>query len=207
MATVYVIDDEPEVRSSLCFLLESSGFTALAFPGGVAFLAAVPPTAAGCLVLDLRMPEFDGQQVQQRLQAAGYTLPVIFLTGHGDVPVAVELMKQGAFDFLQKPANSAQLLARVAAALHRDASLRESVVQRQVLAERHAELTEREVTIMQLVCQGLSNREMAERINVSAKTVEVHRGRVMHKMQASSVAELVQQAMLLGLFAETRSER
>lgn len=200
IATVYVVDDEPEVRNSLCFLLESSGFTALAFPGGSAFLASVPPTAAGCLVLDLRMPELDGQQVQQALNAAGYTLPVILLTGHGEVPVAVEVMKQGAFDFIQKPANSEQLLGRIAAALRLDATQRETASQRQMLAERYASLTEREVAVMHLVCQGLNNREMADRINISPKTVEVHRGRVMHKMQADSVAELVQQAMLLGLF-------
>ncbi len=197
---VYVVDDEPLVRDSLQFLLESAEVAVRTFPSAAAFLAAVPPQATGCLLLDLWMPEMDGEALHNQMLTRGYTLPVILLTGHGDVPVAVAAMKRGAFDFLQKPANPEYLLSLLARALRADSEQREFARQRRQLEARYATLTEREAEMMRLVCQGLNNREMAVQVNVSTKTIEVHRGRVMHKMQATSLAELVQQAVILKLF-------
>lgn len=188
---VYVVDDDEALRDSVRWLLESTGYRIAAYSTAERFLAAYKPGCAACLVLDVRMPGLTGLELQQELNRRGETLPIIFITGHGTVPMAVNAVKSGAFHFLEKPFKDAQLLALIDEAANRDSPATAAPNPR-CAAARLSTLTQREREVMDLVIQGLKNRQIADQLGISVKTVEAHRSRAMEKMEVSSVAELVQ---------------
>jgi FixJ family two-component response regulator len=193
--TVYVVDDDEAVRSSLKLLLKSAGVASEAFASAQEFLAGYEASQPGCLVLDVRMPGMSGLELQHELNLRGATLPVIFITGHGDIPMAVEAMQHGAFDFLQKPFRDQELLDRVQKALARDAENRARLRHTDRIRERLATLSPREREVLDLVTRGKANKMVAGDLGVSQRTVEIHRAHVMQKMEAGSLAELVRMMM------------
>ena len=193
--TVFIVDDDDAVRGSLRLLLKSVGLTATPLATAKDFLATYDPQQPGCLVLDVRMPSMSGLELQQQLNLRGAVIPVIFITGHGDIPMAVEAMQQGAFDFLQKPFRDQDLIDRIQRALAKDQSARAELRQRAGLRERFESLTPREREVLDLVTSGKPNKVMAADLGVSQRTVEIHRARVMEKMHASSLAQLVRMVM------------
>jgi FixJ family two-component response regulator len=195
--TVFVVDDDEGVRTSLSILLDSVGYVPVPFASATDFLVQYDPNRAGCLVLDIRMPDMGGMELQQELASRGAFLPVIFITGHGDVPMAVQAMKNGAFDFLQKPFGHQDLLDRVARALKADAEARHTLSQNEEIIRRHATLTPREKEVMEMIVAGQANKVIAMDLNLSERTVEIHRARVMDKMGTRSLAHLVRMAMAL----------
>lgn len=196
-ATVYVVDDDAAMRDSLCWLLSSVSLKAKAFASADEFLREWDPNAPGCLLLDLRMPGLNGLELQERLVREGHHIPIIFLSGHGDVPTAVRAMQAGAVEFLTKPFSERFLLERVQAALEQDAQQRKQRRQTEVLRARYAVLTPREREVLHLVVAGKVNREIAEILSISQKTVELHRSNLMKKMHADSIPSLV--AMCLSI--------
>lgn len=195
--SVYVVDDDDAVRNSLRLLLKSVGIPAVAFGSARDFLAAYDPDVPGCLVLDVRMPGMSGLELQEELNRLGAIIPVIFITGHGDIPMAVEAMQHGAFDFLQKPFRDQDLIDRVQRALVADSMNRKALDEGHQIAERYESLTPREREVLALVTQGKANKVMAGDLGVSQRTVEIHRARVMEKMGANSLAQLVRMMMNL----------
>lgn len=194
---VYVIDDDQAVRDSLGLLLKSIGHKARLFDSAQAFLDQYDPAMSGCIVLDIRMPGMSGMELQQRLKELRSTLPVIFVTGHGDVPMAVEAMHHGAFDFIQKPFRDQELLDRINHALSWDNEHRSGEDRRRAVQERLASLTPREREVMDCVVRGLANKVIAMDLDLSQRTVEIHRARVMEKMSARSLADLVRMSLLI----------
>ncbi len=193
--TVFVVDDDEAVRNSLRFLLRSVGLPTQTLPSATEFLATYQPTQPGCLVLDVRMPAMSGLELQQQLNLRGATLPVIFITGHGDIPMAVEAMQHGAFDFLQKPFRDQDLIDRIQKALAKDAKTRTALKEHERIRRRLESLTPREREVLALLTQGKANKVMAADLGVSQRTVEIHRARVMEKSGASSLAQLVRMVM------------
>jgi FixJ family two-component response regulator len=193
--TVFVVDDDDAVRNSLRLLLKTVGFPWELFSSAPDFLSQVTPSRQGCLVLDIRMPGMSGLELQGKLNELGYVLPIIFITGHGDVPMAVEAMQHGAMDFIQKPFRDQDLLDRINRALDRDRQARALMSNRDRIRERISELTPREREVLHLVTQGKANKVIAGDLGLSQRTVEIHRARVMEKMCASSVAQLVRMAI------------
>lgn len=189
--TVYVVDDDDAVRDALEMLLKSVGLTSATFSSPQEFLQAYSQEMNGCLVLDIRMPGMSGMELQQRLNDQHSILPVIFITGHGDVPMAVEAMQQGAVDFVQKPFRDQELLDRINKALEKNAADNALLRQEHEIRTRIAELTKRELEVMRAVCNGHANKVIALDLGVSQRTVEIHRARAMEKMGARSVAHLV----------------
>ena len=198
--TVFVVDDDEGVRNSLRFLLKSVGLAAHAVGSASEFLATYRPSQPGCLVLDVRMPGMSGLELQEQLNLRGAVIPVIFITGHGDIPMAVEAMQQGAFDFLQKPFRDQDLIDRIQRALERDAKNRAALDQHARIRERLDSLTPREREVLALMTRGKPNKIMATELGVSQRTVEIHRARVMEKSGAASLAQLVR--MVLDLEAD-----
>ena len=196
-ATVHVVDDDDAVRSSLRLLLKSAGLPTIAHASAQEFLAAWDGDQPGCLVLDVRMPGMSGIELQAELNQRGAIIPVIFISGHGDIPMAVEAIQHGAFDFLQKPFRDQDLIDRVQRALASDAEHRQLLQQRETLRERLESLTPREQEVLELVTQGKANKVMAGDLGVSQRTVEIHRARVMEKMGAQSLAQLVRMVLEL----------
>lgn len=194
--TVFIVDDDDAVRDALKLLMESAGLRAETYATGQAFLNACRPERAGCLVLDIRMPGLSGLELQERLSAAGISLPVIMLTGHGDVPAAVRALKAGAVDFLEKPYESERLLERIRQAIARDAEERVASDLQAEAAQRLEQLTPREREVMELVVAGKANKVIAFELHISERTVELHRGRIMRKMGVRSLPELVR--LILG---------
>lgn len=195
--TVFVVDDDDGVRTSLGILLDSAGYLAVPFASATEFLAQYDPARPGCLVLDMRMPGMTGMELLQELAQRGAFLPVIFITGHGDVPLAVAAMKSGAFDFLQKPFSPKDLLARIERALAADTDARHALARTDELRQRLGTLTPREKEVMGLIVAGHANKVIALDLGLSERTVEIHRARVMEKMATRSVAHLVRMAMAL----------
>jgi FixJ family two-component response regulator len=192
---VFIIDDDEAMRDSLAWLLESNGMNVRSFESGEVFLDAYSEDMAGCLVLDVRMPGMSGLELHEKLQGLRSTLPIIFVTGHGDVPMAVSALKKGAADFIEKPFNDKEILRLVEQCLAAD---REQFGRRRRRAEiqrRMTSLTLREREVMELIAAGRLNKQVADDLGISIKTVEVHRGRVMDKMEVRSLAELVQCVM------------
>lgn len=192
---VFVVDDDEAVRSALKLLLKSVGLIATVLPTAQQFLATYDPLQPGCLVLDVRMPGMSGLELQEQLNLKGAVIPVIFITGHGDVPMAVEAMQQGAFDFLQKPFRDQDLIDRIQKALAKDKQNRAELGERSRHRERFESLTPREREVLALVASGKPNKVMAGDLGLSQRTVEIHRARVMEKMGASSLAQLVRIVM------------
>jgi len=192
---VHVVDDDEAVRNSLELLLESAGFRVRTYDSAKSLLAASPDLVAGCVLTDVRMPEMDGLELQRRLTELGTRIPVIVMTGHGDVPIAVEAMKAGAADFLEKPFDDVQLLGSVNSALAASQHAREEAEAVAEIAARLASLTPREREVMDRLVAGQPNKAIAYDLGSSPRTVEVHRARVMEKMRAHSLPELVRMAI------------
>ena len=195
---VYVVDDDQAMRESLQWLIESVGIQVRTFDSASAFLHAYQPDWRGCLLLDVRMPGMSGLELQTYLSRRANSLPVILITGHGDVAMAVRAMKAGAMDFIEKPFNDDALLSSIRKALDYDGRARRLREKQEEIKTRMEELTPREREVMVMVTDGQSNREIAAALQVSAKTVEVHRARVMDKMHAASLAELVRMVIMVG---------
>jgi len=202
-AIVYVIDDEAPIRDSLAMLLRSVGLASMLFPDAPSFLAAAPWRDHACVIGDVRMPGMSGLELQDEMRKRGSALPVIIVTGHGDIGMAVRAMKNGAADFIEKPFNGQVLLDAVHRALAQAAAPAASAVvsterDREVLERRIASLSPREREVMALVAEGLPNKSVATRLDLSTRTVEVHRAKVMEKMGARSLAELVRMNIAAG---------
>ena len=197
-AKVYVVDDDQGMRDSTVWLLQSVGLEALSFAGGQAFLDACIDDGPACVLLDVRMPGLGGLAVQQLMKERGLDLPVIFVSGHADVPIVVRAFKAGACDFIEKPYSDQLLLDSVQAALERAGRARQGDQALAQVQVRVDGLTPRERDVFVPLAQGLNNREIAERLGVSVKTVDLYRGRVMKRLQAGSLAELVGMAIACG---------
>src|ERR1700736_29782 len=197
-AIVFVIDDDSSMRLALEDLVSSVGLEVRAFAAPQEFLQSKPPDTPGCLVLDVRLPGMSGLSFQQELAKEGLALPVIFITGHGDIPMSVRAMKAGAVEFLSKPFHDQDMLDAIHAAIERDRKRRREAIGLAELRERFATLTERERQIMTLVVIGRANKQIAAELSLSEMTVKVHRGQVMRKMHARSLPELVRMADGLG---------
>jgi two-component system response regulator FixJ len=194
---VHVVDDEAAIRESLVMLLESAGHAARAYADAASFLDAVVPDEPGCVVADVRMPGISGLELQRRLGADRIDLPVIIITGHGDVAMAVTALKEGASDFIEKPFDEDVLLRAVDIALDKGARAFRERQEQSAIQARVTELTPREREVMDRVVQGLPNKAVAAELDISVRTVEIHRARVMEKMQAKSLSELVRMALRL----------
>jgi FixJ family two-component response regulator len=195
--TIYVVDDDDSMRQAVTLLLRTVGYQPLAFARPSEFLASFDAQLHGCLVLDIRMPEMSGLEIQQQLNRTGVMLPVIFITGHGDIPMAVQAMKDGACDFLTKPFRDQDLLDRINTALKQDAENRAALERHADLRTRAESLTAREREVFELIVEGKANKVVAIDLGLSERTVEIHRSNVMEKMSARSVAHLVRMHLTL----------
>ena len=196
-STVYIVDDDQAIRHAMELLMRSVGLDYRIFHSGDDFLAAYSGDMAGCLVLDIRMPGLGGLELQEKLIESGSTLPIIFITGHGDVPMAVEAMQKGAVDFIQKPFRDQELLDRISEAMKTDQQRRSARDQQAEVTSRVDKLTKREREVMELVVTGKPNKVIAYDLGVSQRTVEIHRARVMEKMEADSLADLVRMQLTI----------
>ncbi|MGO9358254.1 MAG: response regulator FixJ [Xanthobacteraceae bacterium] len=199
---VYVIDDDPAMRDSLDFLLGSAGFRVTLFDSALRFLEALPDLAFGCVLSDVRMPGLDGLELLKRLRSLRKQLPIIIMTGHGDIPLAVEAMKHGAIDFLEKPFEDDRLIARIEEAIKQGQEHARDDAMDVEVASRIASLSPRERQVMDGLVAGLSNKLIAREYDISPRTIEVYRANVMTKMQAASISELVRLAMRGGLLKD-----
>jgi len=195
--TIYIVDDDDSMRQAIALLLRTVGYTPVAFARPSDFLDKYDPEQHACLVLDIRMPQMSGLEVQQQLNRRGAMLPVIFITGHGDIPMAVQAMKDGAFDFLTKPFRDQDLLDRINGALKQDAENRTAIERLADLRRRTESLTPREREVFGLIVDGKANKVIAIDLGLSERTVEIHRANVMEKMGARSVAHLVRMHLAL----------
>ena len=193
--TIHVVDDDEAMRDSMNWLLEGEGYTVACYDSAASFLAARNDRMRGCIVLDVRMPEMSGLELHEKLETLGSRLPIIFVTGHGDVPMAVSALQRGACDFIEKPFNNEDLLSRVQRALELDSHLAARKQRNSAIAHRLEQLTQREREVMQLVVAGKLNKQVADELEISMKTVEAHRARVMEKMGVRTLAELVKAVM------------
>ncbi|MGJ5203492.1 response regulator transcription factor [Bradyrhizobium sp. HKCCYLR20261] len=201
---ICVVDDDEDVRNSLSSLLRSAGYRVSVFAGPAEFLASDAGDAASCLILDIRLGEADGLEFQQELVASDAAIPIILISGHGDIPMTVRAMKAGAVNFLPKPFDDTALLDSVGEAVSRARERRSEADRENSVRVRWDSLTSREREVMQLVTAGLMNKQVAWELSLSEITVKIHRGNMMRKMQAKSLAELVRMADLLGVRAERR---
>ncbi len=197
--TVFVVDDDEAVRESLHFLISSVDLQVQTFASATDFLDNYEPGLAGCLVVDVRMPGMSGLELQRQLSDRRINLPVIIITGHGDVDMAVRAMKSGAFDFIQKPFNDQVLLDLIQAALDKNARAAEADAERASIADKMGQLTDREREVLNGIVDGSSNKDIAAHLKLSEKTIEFHRSKVMRKMSASSLAELTRKVFVAQL--------
>jgi FixJ family two-component response regulator len=196
VSTVHVVDDDESVRNTIVELLGMVGIRAVAYASASDFLASYDPSQPGCLVLDLRLPGMDGMELQQRLLEKRISVPIVFLSGYGEMPVAVQAMKRGAVDFIAKPFNQQALLDSIKAAINRDQRDRASREAHSIAEARLSSLTPRERDVLALLIRGKSNKAIAAELGLSHKTVEFHRSRIMTKSRADSLADLVRMSML-----------
>lgn len=193
--TIYIVDDDEALRDSLVWLLESNDYRAKSFSSAEEFLEHYDADMAGCLLLDIRMPGMSGLELHEYLRRRHATLPVIFITGHGDVQMAVAALKKGAADFVEKPFSDREMLALIESCLSDERESRDRLRQDAAVARKLDQLTAREAEVLDLIIAGRLNKQIADDLGISIKTVEVHRARVMEKMKARSLAELVQSVM------------
>lgn len=200
--SIFIVDDDQAMRESLSWLLETTGYPVKTFSSAQEFLQQYDRQTPGCMLLDVRLPGMSGLQLQQKMRTENINLPVIIISGHGDVPMAVKAMQQGALTFLEKPFRDQELLDNIQIALEKDERNRKKNAESAVVLERIESLTPREKDVMDVMIQGKSSREIAEHYGISVKTVEVHRARVMEKMQAGSLPELVRRLLGLDAYSE-----
>ncbi len=193
-AIVFVVDDDALIRKSLSRLLRSVGFDSETFESAEAFLRRQRHAGVGCIILDVRMPGLSGMDLQNELHRIGYRIPIIFITGHGSIPMGVEAMKKGAVDFLTKPFDDVQLLEAVNKAIETSKRAKEKDDEKSIVLTRLADLTPRELDVLRHVVEGLLNKQIACKLGIAEKTVKIHRGRIMEKLRAGSVADLVRMA-------------
>lgn len=193
-SSVFIVDDDADVRASIAALLATVGLRTQCFESAAAFLLSATPDLAGCLILDVSLPGINGLELQRQLRNAGFHLPIIFLTAHGDIPMTVAAMKSGAVEFFTKPFDDKALIDAIQQALARDRALRERSGELAGLRKRYETLTPREHEVMKLVVSGMRNKEIAWELGTQEITIKVHRAQVMHKMQAESLADLVKMA-------------
>ena len=196
---VLVVDDDPSVRTSTERLVRSAGFKVHTFGSAKEFLASSRPEGPACLVLDVRLPGLSGLDLQRELTQAGFTVPIIFITGHGDIPMTVRAMKAGAVEFLTKPFRKQELLDAIRVAVERDRAMHKERSETAALRQRYEQLTPREREVMALVVTGLLNKQIARELATSERTIKFHRVHMMEKMEAESLAELVRMAGQLGI--------
>jgi FixJ family two-component response regulator len=195
--TVFVVDDDAAVREGLRFMLRAAGYFVAAFPSARAFLDEYDPHRGGCLVLDVQMPRMTGLELQQELNLRGWRIPVIFITGHGTVPLAIAAMKAGAFDFVEKPLREDALLDSIERALHWNDRAYEERLERAALQSRADLLTPREREVFELVAAGEPNKIIGRRLGISFRTVELHRAHISEKLQARSLSDLIRMGIIL----------
>ncbi len=200
---IHVVDDDDAIRDSLVWLLDDDRYEVRTYASGEEFLERFAPQSPACVILDIRMPGMSGVEVHERLGLNGIATPVVFVTGHGDVPMAVEAIKRGAFDFVEKPYNEAKLTGIIERAIEQDAKHAGQSAAHSEIAARLAKLSPREREVLDLVVAGKMNKTIADVMNISIKTVEAHRAKVMEKMCARSLAELVQAVIKVGARAST----
>jgi len=194
-ATVYLVEDDEAVRDSLQMVLESVGHQVVSYSRADTFLEDYTTEMAGCMVLDIRMPGMNGMELQRQLNSRNSILPIIFVTGHGDVPMAVDAMQRGAVDFVQKPYREEELLGKIQQAIAADAENRADLEEKHKIRAKLADLTPRESQVMELMIEGKANKVIAYDLDISQRTVEIHRARVMEKMGVRSLAHLVRMVM------------
>jgi two-component system response regulator FixJ len=195
--TVIVVDDDAAVRQGLRFMLRAVGYSVEAFPSARSFLEDYDPRRGDCLLLDVQMPQISGLELQQRLNVRGWRIPVIFITGHGTVPLAIGAMKAGAFDFIEKPLRENALLESIERAQHWNNRAYEERLERATLQTRLALLTPREREVFELVAAGEPNKVIGRRLGISFRTVELHRTHIIEKMQARSLSDLIRMAIIM----------
>ena len=200
---VFVVDDDISVRESLEALIRDEGWRPRLFESARDFLARTPTSAPSCLILDVNLPDLSGLDLQQRITGESSAMPVIFITGYGDIPTSVQAMKAGAAEFLTKPFNVGVLIEAVRGALRRSRTALEQVLERSQLQNRFESLSKRERQVMTLVVKGLTNKQVGSTLDISETTVKAHRGRVMQKMQAATLVDLVNMAAELGIHTST----
>lgn len=200
--TIFIIDDEPDVRDALRLLVRAAGHDAEAFASARDFLARYRPSQRGCLVLDVRMPEMTGLELQQELNQRGIDIPIVFISGHGDIPMAVRAVQAGAVDFLEKPFNDEDLLERIERALARDREQYEQAADRSDVAARLAQLTPRERDVLRLLLDGAVNKIVARELDLSVRTVELHRAHILSKMDVDNVPQLIRLVLGSGITLE-----
>jgi FixJ family two-component response regulator len=196
---IAIVDDDPSAREGLQSLIESAGWRTETFASAQEFLARPGAKAPSCLVLDLQLPGLSGLDLQKRIAAAGLEIPIVFLTGHGNIPASVQAMKAGAVEFLTKPFDEQELLRAIQEAIERDRRTREQHAEMRELRDRYESLTAREQQVMQEVVSGLLNKQIAAELHITEFTVKIHRGHVMRKMRADSLPDLVRMAESLGI--------
>ena len=201
--TIFLVDDDAGVRKALSRVLREEGWSVETFESAEAFLGRPDQKAQGCVVLDVTMPGLDGLELQRRLAAAGESLPIVFVSGHGDIPMSVRAIKAGATDFLTKPVEARVLVAAVRAAIDQDNAMRQALAATEELRQRLASLTPREREILVALAGGKLNKQIAWDLGVVEQTIKFHRARIMERMRAKTVAELMHIAARLGISAET----
>jgi two-component system, LuxR family, response regulator FixJ len=195
--SVVIVDDDAAVRQGLRFMLRAAGYSVEEFSSASSFLRDFDPPRGGCLLLDIQMPEMNGLELQQRLNVRGWRIPVIFITGHGNIPLAIQAMKAGAFDFIEKPLREDSLLESIERALHWNDIAYEERLERAALQARLDLLTQREREVFDLVAMGEPNKVIAQRLGISFRTVEVHRAHIIEKLQARSLSDLIRMGILI----------
>jgi FixJ family two-component response regulator len=194
---IFIIDDDEAVRDSIALLLKSEGYLVKTYESGIRFLEEVSPYTPGCIVVDIRMPSMTGLELADELNNRNTSMPILFITGHGDVPMAVEAMKKGALEFIQKPFDDQELIDKVDEALNIDAENRHVNAKRDEIRDRLEQLTPRENQVLDMILNGMANKVIAIELELSQRTVEIHRARVMEKMEAKSLAGLVQMVIMV----------
>jgi len=195
--TVFVVDDDVGVRQGLRFMLRAAGYSVEAFPSARSFLEDYHPPRGGCLLLDIQMPQISGLELQQTLNVRGWRIPVIFITGHGTIPLAIAVMKAGAFDFIEKPLREDALVESIERALRWNDRAYEERLERATLQTRAVSLTPREREVFELVAAGEPNKAIAHHLRISFRTVELHRAHIIEKLQARSLSDLIRMAMII----------